>query len=85
MPPKMLCPQPIPQPIPSIRLLLDRQSPTEGLQVSMSQDDTTDNSNACTSEAETRDAGRLQALAEAIRRLTAAERETLRELLTDLP
>ena len=68
---------------------LDRQSQTYGLQVSMPQDDTTDNSNACTtactSEAETRDAGRLQALAEAIRGLTAAERETLRELLTDLP
>ena len=68
---------------------LDRQSQTDGLQVSIPQDDTTDNSiactTACTSEAETRDAGWLQALAEAIRGLTAAERETLRELLTDLP
>jgi hypothetical protein len=55
----------------------------------MPQDDTTGNSNACTtactSEAESGDAGRLQALAEAIRGLTPGERETLRELLTDLP
>ncbi|MDA1053801.1 MAG: hypothetical protein O3C40_25410 [Planctomycetota bacterium] len=37
----------------------------------------------CTSEAEAGDAGRLRALAEAIRGLTTAERETLRELLDE--
>ncbi|MDA1053800.1 MAG: hypothetical protein O3C40_25405 [Planctomycetota bacterium] len=37
----------------------------------------------CTSEAAAGDAGRLRALAEAIRGLTAAERETLRELLDE--
>ena len=37
----------------------------------------------CTSEAEAGDAGQLRTLAEAIRGLTAAERETLRELLAE--
>lgn len=37
----------------------------------------------CTSDATTDDAGRLRALADAIRGLTAGERETLRELLNE--
>jgi hypothetical protein len=60
---------------------LDRQSPTDGLQVSIAQQDATDNSAACTTAC-TSEADLEQVAADLRSRLTVDECRRLAELLT---